>query len=209
VGRAQDSPFIDLAALRRSGADYLAGRSSNTRQQIRRSDRFYERQGPITVECADSVPSALAMLDEMAALHQAAWVARGKSGSFAIPFFGRFHQALVMTAVPRREVSLLKIASGTSLIGILYNFRCKGRVSAYQSGFVYPDHEHQAKPGLTCHHRAIRLSLDQDFDVYDFLAGEDRYKRSLTDRSHRQSWVAAGPPWSVRLLVRKGVGLGR
>src|SRR5271168_2846005 len=34
--RSQVSPFIDLAAVRRAGGDYLAGRSANTRQQIRR-----------------------------------------------------------------------------------------------------------------------------------------------------------------------------
>jgi CelD/BcsL family acetyltransferase involved in cellulose biosynthesis len=209
VRRVQASPFVDLAELRRLGADYLAGRTANTRQQIRRSDRFYEQAGPIVVETAESVMSAHAMLDEMAALHQAAWTARGQPGSFARPFFRRFHRALVTTALPRREVSFLKISCGKSIIGILYNFTCKNTVSAYQSGFLYPDRQHQAKPGLTCHHRAIRRSLDQGFDIYDFLAGEDRYKRSLSDLSHRQSWVDAGPLWSVRLLLRKGLRMVR
>ena len=50
--RGQVSPFIDLAAVRCAGGDYLAGRSANTRQQIRRSDRFYERGGPIGLKRA-------------------------------------------------------------------------------------------------------------------------------------------------------------
>jgi hypothetical protein len=45
VVRSQASPFVDLAALRATGTDYLSGRSANTRQQIRRSDRFYEKDG--------------------------------------------------------------------------------------------------------------------------------------------------------------------
>jgi CelD/BcsL family acetyltransferase involved in cellulose biosynthesis len=205
VRRTQDSPFVDLADVRRSGGDYLAGRSANTRQQIRRSDRFYERTGPITVERAGSIASAHAMLHEMAALHQAAWIARGQPGSFARPFFHRFHYGLIAEAMPRGEVALLKVSCGDSTIGILYNFLHAGRLLAYQSGFVYRDQDRAAKPGLTCHHAAIRYALAQGFDIYDFLAGDDRYKRSLTERSHRQIWVEAGPFWSPRLLLRSSL----
>ena len=199
--RSQASPFVDLAAIRRSGGDYLAGRSANTRQQIRRSDRFYERNGPIKLERAGSVSSAHAMLDRMAALHQAVWEARGKSGSFSVPFFRRFHDALIEAGVPRGEVALLEISCGETTIGLLYNFIWKGRMSAYQSGFVYQPDEAQAKPGLTCHHLAIRAALDQGLDVYDFLAGDDRYKRSLANQSQPQFWVDVGPYWSPRLLA--------
>jgi CelD/BcsL family acetyltransferase involved in cellulose biosynthesis len=197
VSRSQASPFVDLAALRKAGGNYLAGRSANTRQQIRRSDRFY---GLITVESAGSVAAGHAMLEEMAVLHQATWSARGLPGSFARPFFRRFHRQLVATALPREEVRLLKISSNQRVIGILYNFVHRGRMSAYQSGFAYQATEPQAKPGLTCHHQGIQYALDQGLDVYDFLAGEDRYKRSLADLSHRQNWVRAGPLWSPRLL---------
>jgi CelD/BcsL family acetyltransferase involved in cellulose biosynthesis len=73
---------------------------------------------------------------------------------------------------------------------------------AYQSGFAYCGKEGQAKPGLTCHHAAIRVALDQALDVYDFLAGDDRYKRSLADQSQPQFWLELGPLWSPRLLAQ-------
>ena len=200
--RGQASPFIDLAAIRRNGGDYLAGRSANTRQQLRRSDRYFERDGPIRLERAGSLASALAMLDAMAELHQQAWQARGQPGSFVRPFFRRFHAALITSGLPRNEVALLKISAGERTIGFLYNFVWRGRMSAYQSGFAYPDEARQAKPGLTCHLAAIREALDRGLDIYDFLAGEDRYKRSMADRSHGQFWLEAGPIWSPRLLAR-------
>ena len=199
--RVQASPFVDLAAIRASGGDYLTGRSANTRQQLRRSDRFYQRQAPIVVRRADSVATAHAMLDRLAELHQRHWQARGKPGSFAMPFFGQFHHALIDVGFPRDEIALLQIMSGEAIIGILYNFIWKGRMSAYQSGFAYQDQENQAKPGLTCHHQAIRHALDQGLHIYDFLAGEDRYKCSLADRAHQQFWVRAGPIWSPRLMA--------
>jgi CelD/BcsL family acetyltransferase involved in cellulose biosynthesis len=189
--------------LGRAGGDYLAGRSANTRQQIRRSDRLYERGGRLAVDVAGSVETAHVMLEEMAVLHQATWSARGRPGSFAEPFFRRFHRALIARAVPRGEAALLKVACDQAVVGILYNFVHRGRMSAYQSGFAYRAGEPQAKPGLTCHYRAIQFALDQGLDIYDFLAGEDRYKRSLADSSDRQNWVEAGPFWSPRLLFRR------
>jgi CelD/BcsL family acetyltransferase involved in cellulose biosynthesis len=209
VVRSQASPFVDLAALRAGGGDYLAGRSANTRQQIRRSDRFYQQAGPIRIEHAGSVDAAHVMLDEMAELHQAAWMARGQSGSFARPFFRRFHQALIAVAIPRGEVALLKMSSNETVIGILYGFIHARRMLAYQSGLAYQPGQSQAKPGLTCHYWAIRFALDQGLDIYDLLAGEDRYKHSLADQSHQQIWAAAGPAWSPRLLFRMGVDLIR
>jgi CelD/BcsL family acetyltransferase involved in cellulose biosynthesis len=201
VVRSQGSPFVDLAALRAIGGDYLAGRSANTRQQIRRSVRFYERAGPIKVEEAETVGSAHAMLDEMAALHQATWTTRNRPGSFARPFFRRFHRALIAAAMPRGEVALLRISADGMVIGFLYNFVYRQRMLAYQSGFDYAAAGSVVKPGLTCHYRAITSAMDRGLDVYDFLAGEDRYKRSLADLSHRQIWASAGPIWSPCLLV--------
>ena len=209
VVRSQASPFIELAGLRRAGGDYLAGLSANTRQQIRRSDRFYRRDGPIGMERADSVEAAHTMLDEMAALHQATWMARGQPGSFARPFFRRFHRDLIAVALTRGEVAMLKISYDETIIGILYNFHYRGRMLAYQSGFAYRAEDAQAKPGLTCHHQAIRFALDQEIDIYDFLAGGGRYKRSLTDQSHRQNWVESGSFWSPRLLFRTGLSVVR
>ena len=196
VTRSQPSPFVDLAALRLSGQDYLGSRSANTRQQIRRSDRLYERRGTIAVELAGTVAAGHAMLDEMAELHQAAWGARGRPGAFARPFFGRFHHALIATALPRGEAVLIKVTCNTTTIGIVYNFLFRRRMLSYQSGFAYDGRDSHAKPGLTCHARAIEVALRDGDDVYDFLAGDDRYKRSLADSAHQQVWAESGPLWS-------------
>lgn len=206
VVRSQAAPFVDLAALRAAGGDYLAGRSANTRQQIRRSERFY---GPIVVERAESVAAGHTMLAEMAVLHQAAWTTRGRPGSFARPFFGRFHRDLIAAGMPRGEVALLKVSCHGAVIGILYNFYFQNRMLAYQSGFAYRATAPRAKPGLTCHYRAIQFALDQGIDIYDFLGGEDRYKRSLADGAYRQVWVEAGPPWSPVRLFRAGLAVAR
>ncbi len=207
IAKASDTPFADLAALRRSGQDVLALCSANTRQQIRRSDRSYAGRGGLTFRRAASLAEAHAMLDRMAALHQAAWQARGRPGSFARPFFGRFHHALLDAGFSRGEVALTAGYAGEALIGVLYNLSARRRVFAYQSGFDYLTAAPHEKPGLTCHHAEIRLALAEGADVYDFLAGDHRYKRSLANGAARQFWVETGPLWSPRLLLRRMRGL--
>jgi CelD/BcsL family acetyltransferase involved in cellulose biosynthesis len=86
--------------------------------------------------------------------------------------------------------------------GILYNFAFRKRMLAYQSGFSYGAAGPAAKPGLTCHHAAIQAASAQDIEFYDFLAGDDRYKRSLSDAATAQYWVESGPWWTPALLVR-------
>ena len=207
IRKQNDAPFVDLAALRRGQGDYLAARSANTRQQIKRSDRFYAAGGGLTVTRAETPAAAHAMLDAMAALHEASWLARGQPGSFATPFFARFHHALIDAAFPDGQVALMAVRNGGTVVGILYNFSFGGRVSAYQSGFNYAAAGSHGKSGLTCHHAAIRDALDRGSDVYGFLSGDDRYKRSLADGSKSQYWVEAGPAWSPRLLSRRMLSL--
>ena len=117
---------------------------------------------------------------------------RGRPGAFAQAWFARFHHALIERGLPRGEIDLLRVTAGNRLVGALYNFRYRGRALAYQSGFDYAGAGRHQKPGLTCHHQAIRFAAGAGLDRYDFLAGEDRYKRSLADGATPLHWVTVG-----------------
>lgn len=185
-------PLLDLVALRRDGRQHLDVLSANTRAQLRRSLRRYEQGGPLRVEPAEHAAEAHAYLDALATLHQRTWQSRGQPGAFANPKFTRFHHALVDHALPRGEVELLRVSAGSSVIGYLYNFRYRDRVLAYQSGFDYAAADRHQKPGLTCHHLAIERSRVETAAVYDFLAGGDRYKRSLANGETTLHWLTIG-----------------
>jgi CelD/BcsL family acetyltransferase involved in cellulose biosynthesis len=191
----REAPFVDLAAIREAGGDHLRNLSANTRQQIRRSHRHYARTGELRLHHAQTEAEAQAMLARLIALHTASWQARGKPGAFAHPWVRRFHAELVRRAQPRGEVDLLELRAGAETVGLLYNFRRDGRVSAYQSGFAPADSPH-AKPGMSCHAMAIARSLGNGDAVYDFLGGADRYKRSLANRSTSLFWAEQVPRWS-------------
>jgi CelD/BcsL family acetyltransferase involved in cellulose biosynthesis len=190
--------FVDLSAC---ADDFLRRRSANTRQQLRRSDRDYARSGDITIERAESLAQGLEFLDRLAALHQASWQARGQPGAFANPAFTRFHRTLIARGLGRGEIDLLRIAAGPQTVGYLYNFRYRGQSLAYQSGFDQASAGRHRKPGLTCHHKAIQFAAGWGATRYDFLAGDDRYKRSLADRTESLHWIEVATPYSPRRLV--------
>lgn len=187
------APYADLGALAGRPEAWLDGRSANTRQQVRRSDRFY---GAVSLRRAATVAEAEDFLDALASLHQASWTARGRPGAFAEPEFRRFHHALLARAVPRGEAELLRVEGARGVIGYLYNFRWRGRVLAYQSGLDYAAAGRHGKPGLTCHHAAIRQAIAEGMDAYDFLAGADRYKVSLADAATPLYWLEAAATYS-------------
>jgi CelD/BcsL family acetyltransferase involved in cellulose biosynthesis len=194
--QARRAPFVDLAAVRAAGGDWMATLSANTRYQIRRSLRRYAARGPVAVGRAETEGEALAWLDALVALHTETWHRRGQPGGFATPWLMRFHRALVARALARSELELLRVAAGGEAVGYLYNFRLEGRVSAYQSGLDHAGAGPHGKPGLTCHALAIERALAAGDLAYDFLAGADRYKLSLANAEADLDWVEAVPAWS-------------
>jgi CelD/BcsL family acetyltransferase involved in cellulose biosynthesis len=186
--RAHVAPMVDLSVR---GRDWIAGLSANTRQQLRRSTRAY---GAPIVERAQTVAQAHDFLDALAALHQKTWRQRGLPGAFAEPFFRRFHRELIARGLPRDEIDLLRVHADGATIGYLYNFRHRGHVLAYQSGFDYAAARGAQKPGMTCHQLAIDMYAAAGAQIYDFLAGDHRYKRSLANGQTRLYWLTLYPP---------------
>jgi hypothetical protein len=190
---------VNLAALRESKTEYFAKLSSNTRQQVRRSMRLYDAEGKLELDSADSPADAVVFYDEMKRLHQAYWEEKGKRGAFGTEFCDRFHRRLIADRLPHGEIQLLRVRSGTTILGYLYNFVYQGRVYCYQSGFDY-DEDPKRKPGLVSHALAVQHNLDQGAAVYDFLGGDSRYKQSLCTDSVPMRWLVwQRPRWRFRL----------
>ncbi len=206
--QTRPAPFVDLARVREAG-DPLAHLSANARGQVRRSLRRFAEAGEVVLARAASESEALAWLDALIALHQRNWQARGKPGAFADPFMRRFHHALVARALPHGEVDLLRLSAGDAVLGYLYNLRRDGHVCAYQSGFDPAAADSHRKPGLVAHLLAIGRAAGEGAHLYDFLAGEDRYKRSLATGSRDLVWaelVRPASPLGIAARLRRLLG---
>ena len=192
IRATRTAPFVDLAKARVAEGGFLAGRSANTRYQLRRSARSYAARGALTLRRAATTAEAEAFLAALAVLHQRSWIGRGKPGAFANPLFARFHRELIARGHPRGEIDLLRISAGETVLGYLYNFLWRGAVAAYQSGFDFAAAGPHEKPGLTAHHLAIEHYAALGATRYDFLAGAARYKASLADAARPMNWVVIG-----------------
>lgn len=174
---------VDLAHLRETKTDYLSTLSKNTRYQINRSIRSYEKLGEIALSTATSPQEALRWFDEAAPFHINRWKNTKVGSGFTNPVFVKFHQDLISKNFDRAFVDLIKVTAGEHVICYLYNFIQGNEVKFYLSANNYDENDATYKPGLVSHYLAIKHYLNKGFDVYDFMAGESQYKRSLSSMS--------------------------
>ncbi len=181
--------YIDLNMIRNSGKSYLDHLSSNTRHQIRRAVRECEKTGPLQISIAESVEEANQFLDRLAELHQVYWNNKGQVGCFSNPYFLKFHKTLIERRFPHKEIQLAKIRLGERDLGYLYSLISDKQLFFYQSGLNYALGE-KLKPGLVAHYLMIEHNLSQGMSLYNFLAGSERYKRSLSTDHDRLLWLS-------------------
>jgi CelD/BcsL family acetyltransferase involved in cellulose biosynthesis len=132
---AVPSYSLDLRLLEQSGGELHPVISANARQQLRRAVRHFERFGPLQLHEATTEAEATRFFSAMKELHCASWGRRGKSHSFANPFFEPFHRRLIERTFAEGGTQFLRACAGDRVIGYLYNFRLGNRIYAYQSGF--------------------------------------------------------------------------
>jgi CelD/BcsL family acetyltransferase involved in cellulose biosynthesis len=180
--------YIDLEKVRQKNMNYLGMLSANKRSQIRRSIKEYEKDGPIEITEAQTTQEALLFLERLAEYHQKEWQQRGKDGAFSNNYFFRFHRSLISQRFQHGEIQLLRIATPGIELGYLYNFVYQGWVYCYQSGFNYLS-SNQFRPSLISDYFAILHNARLGHRVYDFMAGESEYKRSLSTDSEPMYWL--------------------
>lgn len=182
------APFVDLDHVRCSGDSYQSHLSRNSRQNLRRAQRAYEKRGQLTFTVAQTRTQAGEFLAELKQLHQHYWNDRDQPGSFSSPFFETFHEELLDSGFAAGHIEVSRTTVGSDVIGYLYNFIWRGTVYAYQSGLHYEKHN-QFRPGYICHTLAIEHALAQNMTVYDFMAGQAQHKRSLSTGTQELVWV--------------------
>lgn len=180
--------YIDLGKVRQKNMDYLGLLSANKRSQIRRSIKEYEKDGPIEITEAQTAQEALLFLERLAEYHQKEWQQRGKNGAFSNDYFFRFHRNLISQRLQYGEIQILRIATSGIELGYLYNFVYQGWVYCYQSGFNYMS-GNLYRPSLISDYFAILHNARLGHRVYDFMAGESEYKRSLSTDSEPMYWL--------------------
>lgn len=179
--------FIEMDSFGTDRDAYLSRLSPNTRSQIRRSLRLFSQNGPVRLQAAATVEEASAMAHQLYRLCNARKASKHLRSSID-DFFVAFHDRLIRTRFPHGEIQLLHVYNDSGSIGYLYNHVADGTVYNYQSGFEYSE-DNRLKPGLVTHVEAILYNAGLGHRVYDFGAGDDRYKKSLATGEGVMPWV--------------------
>lgn len=169
---------VDLEEVRRSGVSYIEALSSNARHQIRRSVRLYSEFGNLAVHRPESASEAIEWFDAFGKQHITKWGSLPGQSGYANPEFVRFHHGLIQTGWERGEVDIAVVKAGGELLAGFYNFIERKRIYFYLGVTIETD-DNRLKPGLVGHSFMIQQYLEKGLSFYDFMGGEDRYKKSL------------------------------
>lgn len=182
-----NSYYVDLDKVQANNNDYLALLSQNRRKQIRRSIKEYEKLGKIRINIAENLNDAFETFNELQQLHQRLWTERGHAGIFSNEFVLNFHKKLISRRFEHGEIQLIKITAGDHMLGCLYNLIYNENAITYISGFNYLPPGNILSPGYICHSLAVEYNAKLGLKSYDFLEGEDSYKKILsTDKNQMQ-----------------------
>ena len=167
----ESSPTISLGA----GWDaYLAGRSSNLRQQIRRRERQLDRRHAVRFRLATEPHRLQEDLTLLYALHRARWGARS-----AFSRFEDFHRDFAALALERGWLRLWFLELDSRPAAAWYGFRFAGVESYYQAGRDPAFRDESVGFVLLAH--SIRQAAEEGVLEYRLLRGAESFKLRFAD----------------------------
>jgi CelD/BcsL family acetyltransferase involved in cellulose biosynthesis len=185
----RSEPVIGIAldpAWRRDELLRRLGRS--TRGQIKRSLNTLAKRGSVEIVCADGVETAHDYLARLAELNVERWRHASLRSPYESRRFLEFHRALIARALPRGEVELLALAVAGNPIGYAYNFLWHRAAHHYASG-IAADPDRRLKLGYTFHLLLAERYGERGYALYDLMAGDAQYKRSLGKQHDTLYWI--------------------
>lgn len=181
LGAAGMTPAVSLfarcpyAALPATYDEYLKGRSSNFRAQLRSKEKKLRRDFPdARFGRVETEPELDPAFDGFVRLHQARWAGRGELGAFADPALVEFHRAFARDALRRDALRLYHLRIGGEFAAAFHCFRDGPRVSYYNAGFDQRWSKYSVGMLILAH--AIEPSIAEGATEFDFLQGEEAYK---------------------------------
>ncbi len=162
---------------------YLASRSANFRQQVRRRERNLARAHRVDYRLCDDPDRLEADLDALFALHAARWGDDSVFGGLAA-----FHREFAAVALRRGWLRLWLLELDGRAAAAWYGFRFAGVESYYQAGWDPAFQE--SSVGFVLLGHSIREALEDGMTEYRFLRGDEAYKSRFADEDRRLETIA-------------------
>lgn len=174
-GEAIPTPFLALA----SGWDGVsAGFGDGIVKNLGRYERKLEREAgaPVVERMIATKADLDPTLDDLFRLHQSVRREAGDVGSFANPEVRAFHRLAATRLFDAGRLRLHRLDVGDVAAAVIYCFRYGDTVSFYATG--YDRRWKRYGPGRRIMAVAIRSAIEEGATEFDFLRGDEPYKRS-------------------------------
>ncbi len=199
------SPIFEFQKASDDGhQDVLPALGKNTRANLRRSSRLFEDTfGPVTVEWAETAEQARAILKELIDLHQIRWTRmKDQTGAFDKEHLKAYFAGMIDTLKlwPHGSLIICRVKAGETTLGCLYHYIEDGHIM-FTKGGIAQFEDAKMKPGLIAHVACMdecwkrglaeKWYGNKGLTKYDFLAGDEPYKDTLTNTQGRLVWATA------------------
>lgn len=169
---------------------YLQGLGKSLRYDVRRLEKPPFSDGTARIQSADA-NSITESLDNLFKLHAMRWRKRWQPGAFPAPL-RRFHLEWARLAESKGWLELTVLHDEMQPIGALYAMVLNGSTYYYQAGM--DPSKNSISPGTLLVASAIRRAIERGDTDFDFLRGDEAYKRRWkpqVSRTNRRYLVAA------------------
>jgi len=181
---------------------YLATLTPTRRQTLRRKERHLRQHHAVTLRDYDAADLEEG-LKRLVMLHERRWAGGGggaePGGAFQDPGIRRLHGRFAAELAARRQLWLTTLDVDGEPAAAWYGFTCRDTVYFYQSGRD-PRWERESV-GQILMGAMIRRAIERGYRRFDFLRGDDAYKRHWTEtRRITEEITIFRPGWRGRWL---------
>ena len=185
IVRHAASPVLPVEG--RSFDDFLAGRSRNFREQVRRRARKLARESEMVIRAVSDPGELEADFETLVRLHGLRWEGRATTFDGAL---GDFHRDFARRALEHGWLRLLTLEIDGEPAASWYGLRFAGADVYYQAGRDPRFDDRSAGFVLLSH--SIRQAFDDGMLEYRFGLGDEPYKDRFAERDAGLDTVALG-----------------
>ncbi len=204
-GPPEPLPFARIEGLTWDG--YLATRSGQFRNQVRRKTRSLERDHTVALRQASSQAEARADVETLLRLHDARWGERRDGTALAEPGARELLYEFAAQAHERGWLRLYSLDVDGETVAAWYGWRLGGRFSYYQAGFD-PCWAKQSV-GFLMLARTVEAAITEGASYYDLLLGGEAFKSRFATGERHGHTVLLAPPLSAARAMAAARSCGR
>lgn len=196
AGPPETLPYATIAGC--SWEDYLAARSGQFRNQVRRKGKALERDHRVSLESATTGAEVPARMQTLFRLHDARWQDRRDETALADPAAREFLSEFAAAAQARGWLRLYTLEADGEAVAAWCGWRLGDRFSYYQAGFDPGWSKYSV--GFLMLARTVEAAIAEGSAEYDLLLGDEAFKaRFATGERHGHSAHLVAPFSAARL----------